>query len=156
MQLLTIEDKRDNLEKATRRELFLFAQANKVAEISDEMPAMLMRDILRRRGMTRIRIPPRHLGAMNGGRHSPQIAVPEANGIEADAISDLARQWQAQQRNSAPPPPPAVREPAEIDEKTDINVLRRMCQKRDIKMSRRDRRPDLIAKIRAHDGQDAA
>jgi len=153
MILNKIEDPRDNLEKATRRELFLFARENKVSDISDEMPAILMRDILRRRGLTRIRIPPRPLGAMNGGgKGSAGPAVPETNGVEADAIADLARQWAQQARA------PEAQEPAAPTLATmDINALRRVCKAEGIPMGRRDRMPDLVAKIEAkRNGQDAA
>ncbi len=152
MILNKIEDPRDNLEKATRRELFLFAREQKVNEISDEMPAILMRDILRRRGLTRIRVPPRPLGAMNGGHASAGPAVPEANGVEADAIADLARQWAQQARA------PEAQEPAAPPLATmDINALRRICKAEGIPMGRRDRMPDLVAKIEAkRNGQDAA
>jgi len=162
MILNKIEDPRDNLEKATRRELFLFAREQKVNEISDEMPAILMRDILRRRGLTRIRVPPRPLGAMSGGHASAGPAVPEANGVEADAIADLARQWAQQAR--APeaarmpsvPSVPASGKPVALAT-MDINALRRICKAEGIPMGRRDRMPDLVAKIEAkRNGQDAA
>lgn len=149
MILNKIEDPRDNLEKARLWELEAFAAANRVTEVRPGMPAILIRKILRSKGVTRIRIPPRQLGALNGG--GAPLPTGDEKVVEADASDDLMRQWLQQQ--AAPPPaaiPPAP-EPVALDETTDINVLRRMCQARDIKMSRRDRRPDLIAKIRAHD-----
>lgn len=154
MILNKIEDPRDNLEKATRRELFLFAQANRISGVSDEMPAILIRDILRRAGKTRISIPPRPLGGNPRAAHAA-LQTPEQNGVQADAVADLARQWAQQQ--AAPAIQPTVPGKAEKPLKEcGINELRRICQAEDIHMSRRDRMPDLIAKIEARRGENAS
>ena len=50
MILNKIDDPRDNLEKAHRRELVLFAQAQGVSEITEHMPAILIRRTLRAKG----------------------------------------------------------------------------------------------------------
>lgn len=141
MILNKIDDPRDNLEKAHRLELVKFAQAHGVAEITEHMPAILIRRTLRARGLTNILIPPRPLGTTNAvpttGEKVPQI----------DAADDLARQFAAQ---SAPPkknarPPRLVERP-----KSEINKLRDICKERGIKMARRDGKDDLKRKIAEH------
>lgn len=95
--LKSIDDPRDALSKARRSELVKFAQDNGVKEVDPDMPAELMRTILRSKGVTRIKIPPRILGQSNqphangvAGGSQPQ------SGVEVDAMADLARQFQQQ------------------------------------------------------------
>lgn len=165
MYLDRIEDHRSSLEKATRMELFRFAQANNVTDIVHEMPASLMRKKLRERGLTNIRIPHRVLGAPPQGRGVEQHAM-SAPSTSIDADEDLERQW----RSQAPPPPPekprATRQtatPAPVARKrlverpkSEINKLRDECKRLGVKMERRDRTDDLKRKIEAHLGQNAA
>jgi hypothetical protein len=99
LQLKQIYDPRDNLEKARRMELLRFAQQNGVSEIVEAMPAILMRQILRARGLTRIAASARPLGALE-----PEAPAP-ANIVTVDAVADLERQWKREQAQEAPPPP---------------------------------------------------
>ena len=62
-----IDDPRDNLEKARRMELYRFAKEHGL-DVTEEMPAILIRYELRRRGLTNIKIPVRILGAQNQGQ----------------------------------------------------------------------------------------
>lgn len=140
MQLNRIDDPRDPLSKARRSELVKYARANGIKEIDPDMPALLMRDILRRRGLTRPPIPNRPLGAQvqNG---LPAIAAgAQQGGVEADALADLARQYQQQRQ---PPPPLAPG-------KSGINELRAECKRLGIKLSRRDNMNSMREKIEAH------
>jgi hypothetical protein len=101
LQLKAINDPRDALEKARRYELYQWARANGVTEIVETMPAILMRKILRARGLARIEIPKRTLGAPE------QAAPPVTSDTAIDATSDLEQQWKREQLE--PPPPPKKR-----------------------------------------------
>lgn len=145
MELQKLDDPRDRLGKATRWELIQFARQNNVAEIDPEMPAMLMRDILRRKGITNIQIPNRLLGSRNyWGRGAP-VAQETKNGAATDAVADLARQWQEQKKT-----PVAFKKSG-----NQITDLRRECKARGIKISRRDTIKILKEKLAAH-GENAA
>lgn len=146
MQLNKIDDPRDALSKARRDELRRYGKSNGI-EFPVDMPAILMRDMLRNRGLTRINIPPRPLGAQNEGAPSAGIEQPK-NGIEADALADLARQWQQGQ---------PVQTAAEPVRSTGINELRAECKRLGIKLSRRDNMDSMRAKIEAgRNGENAA
>lgn len=140
MHLLTTVDPRDNLEKATRKELEIFAKENGVKEIVSGMPANLMRRILRARGLTRIKIPNRVLGQPYG-RHDEPAPV-EGSSIEVSADEDLMRQWIAQQQTPAPETPKA-------ETPVRIGDLRRELKRRGIPQKNTDRKKDLMAKLEA-------
>jgi hypothetical protein len=158
MILNKIEDRRDSLDKARRRELHDFAVANGVKEITSDTPAILARHILRQRGLTRIVTPPRPLGARNqpgtglkyqnhmqtpGGQQPPQ-------GVEADMIADLARQFATQAR------PPAVDPSGDKPlAKWSINELGAEMKRLNIHRDRRDNMKTMREKIEAHRGQNA-
>lgn len=128
MILNKIEDPRDNLEKARRPELFAFAQANRVPEIvTEDMPAVVMRTILRNKGLSRISIPRRPLGLPVQAQMEPGQKVQEV-----DAAADLARQWQAESKPVS---------------EMGITDLRKACKERGIKMERRDNMQTLRAKL---------
>lgn len=130
-----VEDPRDRLDKATRYELWQFAQANGVTEIKREMPAMLMRPILRRRGLTNINITPRQLGMTNGASIANNATVAAD---QTDAMADLAKQWQQEQ---------AKKETANNFDGMHINDLKTLAKSRGIKLSRKDTKEDLKAKL---------
>jgi hypothetical protein len=155
MFLKKIDDPRDNLAKARRWELQQFAEANRVSEVKPDMPATLMRNILRSKGLTQIPVPDRPLGNTNQPHPRPMyqnglaVANPKARprpeqpqGVEIDAEADLARQYQTKKPAR---PPRLVERP-----KSEINKLRDECKALGIKMGRRDAKPDLKAKIEAH------
>lgn len=96
MQLLTIQDPRDDLEKARLRELVAFAEKHSVTSVSPTMPAPLIRKILRSQGLTNIEIPVRLLGQVPGARGSAGQSTPE-NTVEMLADDDLMEQWRRQQ-----------------------------------------------------------
>lgn len=133
--LKTIDDPRDALEKARLPELLKFA-----AEQGVEIPpafqdkAIIIRQLLRQRGLTRISIPPRVLGMPN----AREAAAPDAPATEIDAVEDLMRQVMA-----APPAPPATPE----TKVPLIVTLRRECKARGIKFERTDKASDLRAKL---------
>lgn len=140
MQLNRIDDPRDPLSKARRSELVKYARANGVKEIVPDMPALLMRDILRRRGLTRPPIPNRPLGAQVQNGLPAVAAGTQQSGVEADALADLARQYQQQRQPPAPLAPTSM----------GINELRAECKRLGIKLSRRDNMNSMREKIGAH------
>lgn len=152
MILNKIDDPRDNLEKAHRMELVKFAHAQGVKDITEHMPAILIRAHLRAKGLTNIRITPRPLGAQNvAPAPGPEQKVPTI-----DAAADLARQFAAQQpAPSRSKKPPRFKRLVERP-KQEINVLRDKCKELGIHMDRRDRKDDLKRKIEAHGQQNAA
>ncbi len=163
MFLNKIDDPRDNLEKARRMELAEFAAVHRVTEITQDMPAILMRKILRSKGLTQIPAPSRPLGNQNQPHVRPMykngLAVPQAPAraldqpkvVESDATDDLARQYRSQPARPPKYPRRLVERP-----KSKINQMRDYCKEHGIKMDRRDRMPDLERKIEAHkSGQDA-
>ena len=131
MFLNKIDDPRDQLERARRFELFKFAKANNVNEITEGMPAIIMRKILRGKGLTRIAIPPRPLGMQSGGT-APATATPQ-NVNEIDAADDLMRQYAQESK-------PAEKPVSEMD----IKELRSAAKARGVKLERTDN----MAKIR--------
>lgn len=127
-QLKSVDDPRDKLDKATRFELAQFAKANNVTEIVPAMPAILMKQILRQKGLTNIQIPNRVLGL-------PRNAAPvesQQNVSATDAVADLARQWKEQQQ------PPA---------KLTMGEIRSALKKKGVKFSRTDKMEVLKAKL---------
>lgn len=114
--LKSIEDPRDSLDKARRVELVPFAKTHGL-NVDENTPAILIRHMLRQKGVHRIAIPERVLGGQAPGND-------RANDI--DAVADLARQYQ----NSS-----------------DINSLRAECKRLGIKLSRRDTMDSMRAKI---------
>lgn len=133
--LRRVDDPRDNLEKATRPELAKFAAAHGVKEITPSMPAILMRDKLRRLGLINIQIPPRPLGQPVS--HGSVIAAKTApeNVVTNDAVSDLEKQWQSEQQ-----------------EKTGYETWTRAemakeCKRRGIKMQRTDSKEQLRERL---------
>lgn len=157
MQLNRIDDPRDSLSKARRSELIAYARANGVKEIDPNMPAILMREILRGKGLTRIKIPNRPLGAI--GQTGALPDHPLTSGVEADATADLARQW-AQQSAPAPAAPAAAPATSARDKPLadmGINELRKVCQDLGIKLGRTDNMKSMREHIEAHrNGQNAA
>lgn len=152
MILNKIDDPRDNLEKAHRMELVRFAHAQGATEITEHMPAILIRAHLRAKGLTNIRITPRPLGAQNvAPAPGPDQKVPTI-----DAAADLARQFAAQQ-----PAPSRSKKPPRYQRlverpKSEINKMRDYCKAHGIKMDRRDRKDDLKRKIEEHGSQNTA
>lgn len=130
-RLLKNEDPSDNMDRMRRMQLVRFAHDNGQMDIHADMPASLIRDYLRKRGITRAPPQPSIFGAMN------QHPDPGQNVPAVDATSDLERQYLAQQPERRRPGRP----------KSEINVLRDECKRLGIRMDRRDRMPDLKAKI---------
>lgn len=173
MYLNKIDDPRDSLAKAKRRELIEFAHANGQMDITERMPAADytdengrehpgIRTILRQRGLTRISIPNRPLGKR--GRHETRPLLPHKPTNAAPPDDEWAefQKWKAarqQNESSSPHPssaaPPAAEKPPRLMErpKQEINTLRDECKRLGIKMDRRDNKDALKAKIAAH-GQD--
>lgn len=128
MILNSIDDPRDNLQRATRGELWRFAKAHHVEEInSDSMPADLMRRILRSKNLTQISTPPRPLGIPG----ATNAAVYEKRAEEVTADDDLARQWASQNVEAMTMP-----------------QLRKEAKARGIKQTPKDNKATLIAKLR--------
>src|SRR3990167_3382960 len=149
IQLLKITDPRDNLEKARRRELVAFAHANGLKEINDEMPAILIRRILRRHNLTQITIPKRVLGS-TAGPVADAVADAAAEGPKIDMEDDLARQYGVDPTSAAPSeqaPPPKPKPdlpPRPLIERTR---LMRLAKARGIKCGRKDTLQTLKEKL---------
>ena len=143
--LHSVTDPRSNLDRARRMELFRFAQEKGLKDIQETMPADLMRQILRNKGITSIAIPQRQLGAMQQefttptshktGAQPPRQQPDQV--VEVDAVEDLARQWTAQQQ-------PAAAKPVEA---MTITEARRECKRRNIKFARTDKLVALKAML---------
>ena len=131
MLLSRIDDPRDTLERASRDELFFFAQERGVTEIEQNMPAILMRKILRQKGLNSINIPNRPLGANPG----VVIADPQEKVPEMDADAALEEQWR--QSKEAP----------KDVSKMGMQELRSECKRRGIKMARTDNLKTLREKL---------
>jgi hypothetical protein len=159
MLLKSIEDNRSNLQRATRWELYQFAQANGVKEIVHDMPATVMRQILINKRITNIKIPNRPLGAQSQPPAVQQTrpASPDQKVVEVDADADLVRQWTQQKAAPEPEPEPPVKHarppkyPKRLKARPpqEINQLRDECKRLKIKMDRRDTKKRLKEKIAA-------
>jgi hypothetical protein len=135
MRPMPMDDPRDNLERATRWELYDFAKQVGCSEVKEPMPALLAAQILRAKGHTNIRtsVPP--LGSMPvlGKDYGPADKT-------VDAVSDLARQYEQEQAA------PAIVETVDVDS-MNINQLRTEAKRRGIKLSRKDTMDVLKAKL---------
>jgi len=165
MQLHKTEDPRDSLQKARRKELFEFAKQHNVRAIAPDMPADLMRGILRQHGLTNIRTYHPPLGstqqdgtglerkykngllAANGRAHE---TMPK--GVEVDAMADLMRQYAQQKRDRLMYTRP-YKSPVEMN----IQEARQECLRQGIKLLRTyklaDLRDLLIAKAEADEAK---
>lgn len=135
--LRSIDDPRDALEKARLPELLKFAADNGVeipAQFQDK--AIIIRQLLRQRGLTRIKIPARVLGMPNAG----DPVVPDGPVNEVNFAEDLMRQVMA-----APAPPPPA--PPARSGVSEIAELRKECKRRGIKTARTDKLADLRARL---------
>jgi hypothetical protein len=135
LQLTKIYDPRDELDKANRDELFQFAQSRGIQEIDEKMfmganAAIMMRKVMRQKGIINIKIPPRQLGMPQGAI----AAEPSGETITAEEMAE--RDYTAQRAA------PVV--PAATVEKMSIQEMRKECTKRGIHMDRTDN----IAKLR--------
>ena len=151
MQLNKIQDPRDALSKARRIQLSRFAEARGIAEIQPTMPAELMRQILRGKGITTIGVVAPPLGGQNieTGTDGDQ-----SGGVEVNATADLAKQWAAQQAAEAletTEPDPIQKSPPKVY--NEMNDLRAQCKERGIKCARTDKIADLRKKL---DGANAS
>ena len=164
MQLNRITDPRGFLERATRKELELFAKARGVMEIECGMPAPLMREILRRRGVTDIEnhfpyLRGRQLGQANGVNQSKwagQASGHQPSGREVSAVDDLMRQWNEQKKAAAAVPETyygvvSPEEPGDQFAGLKMHELRTECKKRNIAFTRSDKADTLRARLNGKD-----
>jgi hypothetical protein len=144
MILNKIEDPRSSLQKARRFELLAFARQHGMKDITEQMPADLIRAKLRSRNLTNIKVNAKPLGAAGDGAATPP---PEAvNGIEVDYEADLERQFLAQMTQ----PFPQAKSPAKPVGSMGINELRAECKRIGIKLGRRDNMVTMKFKIENH------
>ena len=155
MFLNKIDDPRDPLQRAKRRELVEFAHQNGHTHITTEMPAIYIRNYLRAQGLTNIRVPNRPLGQppKNSSTAHPSLMngeVSEENVQTFDADADLARQFGLDvpvDRSDTVEPVKEKPKPKNTNIIHEIAELRRQCKKRGIKMSVHDTRETLKAKL---------
>lgn len=126
MQILKIEDPRDNLSKASRYELCQLAKAHGVAEISYgcslQLPEIV--ELLHKRGIHDIKIPDRPLGV-----YAPVVI--NAENVETPALIDH------------PQPEPAAKPVSEMN----MTEMRKEAKRRGIKMARTDNLRTLRTKL---------
>lgn len=138
MQLLSVIDPRDNLEKARRSELIAYARANGVVDITEQMPAMLIRKKLRALGLDRIRIPERTYAQPSLAARpldEDGLVAEGTTGVTTDAADDLERQFLA----TAPRNPHTMA----------YNELRRQARELGVKLARKDNMAAIKAKVAA-------
>lgn len=146
MILNKIDDPRDNLQKATRYQVWKFAKENGV-DFPEDAPADIVRAELRRRRLTRIPVNRPELGAQSGG--GGEAFVPGTTGAQVDATDDLAQQWaRDRQRELQESGKRPVRH-------NPMNELRAKAKELGIKVDRRDNLETLRAKVGKH-GKNAA
>ena len=141
LKLTNITDPRDNLEKARLLELIKFAERNGV-EIPRQYldKAIIVRGMLRAKGLVNIDIPRRVLGVTQPGKSFNGVEGQKVESI--DATADLMRQVET--------PAPIV-EPRKTGF-SEMAGLRKELKQRGIKIKRTDKMADLKAKL---DGEDA-
>jgi hypothetical protein len=132
MQILRTDDPRSPLDKARRQEHVKFANDHGLEDVTEAMPAMVIRKILREKGLVNIKVPDRQLGSFVQPESVTEQAT-EQNVNTVDAEADLARQFAEQ----AKPDYAAM----------SINELRAECRKNGIKIERRDNLNSLRAKL---------
>lgn len=170
LQLHRIQDPRDSLERARRSELVEFAKKKGISEIVPEMPAILMRKILRSRGMTDIRIEPRQLGEMTRTKINAKVStakpVKDRTGeppkiVEVDAEADLLRQWKVEQTAPAATEAAAPRKPRARKEKgptpTDpklmhMSDLRRHAKEKGVSITFKMKKAEILQMLEVIDG----
>lgn len=141
-------DPRDSLSKARRTELVKFSRAQGFKNIDPNMPAELIRHLLRQNGVRSIPIPQRLLGQpnqphANAPLHASNVSPPQTNGVEVSAMVDLARQFAQEQRTA-----PAADEAKPLKD-MGINELRARGKELGIKFERTDNIPKMRDKIEA-------
>lgn len=159
MILNKIEDPRSNLDKTKRRELVEGIRALGVEQfefngvqfpLDPWPPAIIMRAYLRGRGVMRVdNVPVRTLGSSEPSRtgryeNKLQPSRPTSQGVDADTVSDLARQWPQQALPAGPEKP---QEPVKPVPDMTMAELRKACKARGIPMARKDNMESLRAKL---------
>lgn len=128
LQLSRIDDPRDALAKAKRYELYTFAKANGL-NVTEQMPAILIRQKLREAGKTNIRVPKRTLGEIEFKDNAPPV---DSESRDVDAEADLARQFQA-----APTTEPDIKQMSRAE-------LAKLCKQRGVKFERTAKKEKLM------------
>ena len=138
MEVLEIVDPRDPLEKATRDQLVSYAHDNGQIDIVEQMPAILIRKLLRQRGLTKIPVPDRKLG-MGPDPYGAAAENPDIPVMNADDA--LIEQFKTIKDN---PLPYVETDP----DKMSMTELRKACKAKGIKMARTDNLHTLRDKLR--------
>lgn len=165
MQILRIQDPRDALERARRSELVAYARKHGIREIVPEMPAQLMRKILRSKGLVDIRVEPRQLGEVTRKKINVKVStakerrIPETaepKGVEMDADADLMRQWASQQSAGTKTVDPASiavpKGPYRNPDRPTMPEVRKECRKHGIKFPPTAKISELLEMLRTVDG----
>lgn len=154
MRLNSVDDARTPLERATRGELIKFARMRGV-KIDQQMPAILMRQILYRNGCADIEkefpyLLRRTVGQINGvnAHHYKKQEYDISGGISTDSASDLERQWKAQHAQPEDPVPIPEKLPTPPPvERMKMHELRRLCKDAGIKFTPSDKAATLRARL---------
>lgn len=156
MQLNRVQDPRDFLDRATRKELERFARARGIQEIECGMPAPLMREILRRRGVVDITshfpyLRGRTIGQLNGVNKEQYQgrAQSEPSAQEVSAIDDLMRQWKAQKGEQEQPPGIPLQDAPRDYSNLRMHELRTIAKANGLKFGRGTKAAEIRAKLEA-------
>lgn len=139
--LKSIDDPRSPLDKTRRIDLVRFAKTQGIKEVTEQMPAILIRKIFKDRGIHRVPARLQTLGQTAGAAASQAAIVPDEAARAVDAEADLARQFAAQV-----PQQPVRKTPAQMS----INELGAEMKRLNIKRDRRDNMITMREKIEAH------
>lgn len=131
------EDPRDNLEKAGKYEIWQFAKANGVLEITYETPSILARKILRAKGLVNIRVADRPIGS----------DLPTVYNSDAPAISSVTIKSSETREINADDLLMAEYQQQKSPRSMTMTELRTACKSRGIKMARTDNLRTLREKL---------
>lgn len=144
MQLLSVLDPRDNLEKIRKDDLLKYAAENGY-NFTEQMPATLMRLHLREMGVTQIHAPTQDFAGQATNTEQVQQAE-EAKENPSISAEDLVRQQFASGAYNLPPD----------YTKMTLPKLRKLAKEKGIKQERGENGKSLIAKLEAFEAEQVA
>ena len=155
LMLQKIQDPRDPLQKARRSELVAFAKRKGIEDIDENMPAELMRKILRGKGINQLDHAPTQVLGSTQDRRGREVPEPtQENTREVSAEADLERQWREHQERVKQEQ--AERMAARGPRDMTIQELRKQVKAHGLKNDRNESRADIIKRLEQHLGKDAS
>lgn len=134
MQLTKIEDPRDTLAKTRWKDLRKYLEQNPMEGLDPYMPADVIKRKLRERGIHRIPATITRLGAPESPNAGQPEVPQEGESREMDATALLEAQYTQSQS---------------LKSYSDMSMgeLRAACKARGLKISRTDKKPELVEKL---------